>query len=153
MRCVTYGVEYINLEYLKVYLNLALFNVLMHFATRKRCHILCEIVPRAEQVILIHLTSNQLTLYRRPFLIKIWQTLYNRPPRCTPDQPMTREEWNHSGPFCHWLKIIPLNTTSQSGTNLPPVFQTNIRSPRSRPAHIRSVYFSRSLDIRVWSVL
>ena len=110
-------------------------------------------VLHSKQVILIRSTSTFLrTLYRRPNPIKIWPTYVVRP-TTTLYTRSTYDLWRAgSSPtiFHPVEKLIPLTTTSQSGSDQPPLlFQTNKRSLRSRSAHCRSIHFSRAVVYRL----
>ena len=52
-----------------------------------------------------------------------------------------------------WKTYPAHHNLSERVRPIPAVFWTNIRSPRSRPAHCRSVYFSRAGESRGWSGL
>ena len=74
-------------------------------------------------------------------------TLYRRPSRCTPAQHTTCGVRDHPRPFFNRLMNLSRSPRPlRAGPTNPAVFQTNIRSPQSRPAHCRSVHFSRARD-------
>ena len=130
---------------------------LIHFSVCKNSHISYVKVAffKPEQVILLILTPDLPTLHRRPFLIKKYQsTLYHRPPRCTNS---TYDLWRAGlSPiiFQPVEKIYPAHhDLSERARPIPAVFQTNLRSQRSRLAHCRSVNFSRAGDSGGWSAL
>ena len=52
-----------------------------------------------------------------------------------------------------WKTYPAHHDLSDRARPIPAVFQTNIRSPRSRPAHCRSVHFSRAGESGGWSGL
>ena len=52
-----------------------------------------------------------------------------------------------------WKTYPAHHDLSERARPIPAVFQTNIRSPRSRPAHCRSVHFSRAWESGGWSGL
>ena len=54
--------------------------------------------------------------------------------------------------FSTGLKTYPAHHDLWAGPTTPAVFKTNIRSSRSRPAHCRSVYFSRAVVDRLSGV-
>ena len=130
---------------------------LIHFSIRKKWPILCLRISvlQSKQVIFIRWTPTYLRCIADQTRSKYDQpTLYRRPPRFTPAHHTTCGERDHPRPFSTgWKKIIPLTTTLRADPTNPAVFKTNIRSPRSRPAHCRSVHFSRAGESGGWSAL
>ena len=78
--------------------------------------------------------------------------LYRRPPRCTPAQPTTCREKDQPDYFStSWNNYTAHHDISERARPIPAVFQTNIRSPRGRPAYCQSVNVSRSGNSGGWS--
>ena len=99
---------------------------LIRFFIRKKWPILClrSSVLQSKQVVLILLSPDLLTLYRRLTPIKIWPT-YAVPPTTTLYPRSTYDLWRAgSSPtiFQPVEKLIPLTTTSQSGLDQSPLY-------------------------------
>ena len=99
---------------------------LIHFSIRKRWSNLCfkDSSSPVKASSCNPLKPDLLTLYRRPNPIKIWPT-YAVPPTTTLYPRSTYDLWRAgSSPtiFQPLEKLIPLTTTSQSGSDQPPLY-------------------------------
>ena len=103
-----------------------LFKISYSFFYTQKWPILCLRIPvlQSKQVILIRSTPTYLRCVADQTRSKYDQpTLYRRPSRCTPAQHTTCGERDHPRPFFQPVeKLIPLTTTSQSGTDQPPLY-------------------------------
>ena len=102
------------------------------------------------------LKPDLLTLNRRPHPIKIWPT-YAVPPTTTLYPPLNIRPVESGVIPDHfstaWKTYPAHHDLSERARPIPAVFLTNIRSLRSRPAHCRSVHFSRAGESGGWSGL
>ena len=121
------------------------------FFYTQKLPILCLRSPvlQSKQVILIRSTPTYLRCIADQTRSKYDQpTLYRRPPRCTPAQHTTCGERDHPRPFFNRLKNLSRSPRPfRAGSTNPRCIldqHTHVRSPRSRPAHCRSVHFSRA---------
>ena len=109
----------------------------------KKWSILCLRIPvlQSKQVIIIRSTrppDQAQSKYDQP-------TLYRRPPRCTPLHIRPVESRIiHDHFSAGWKNYPDHHDLSERARLTPAVFQTNIRSPQSRPTHCRPVHFFQS---------
>ena len=121
---------------------------LIHFSIRKKWPILCWWIPvlQSKHVILIRSTPTYLrciddqtrSKYDKP-------TLYRRQPRFTPAQHTTCGERDYPRPFCNQLKNLSRSPTLLRADPTDPrciLYQHTLS--RSRPAHCRSIHFTRA---------
>ena len=134
-----------------------LFKFSYSFFYTQKWPILCFRIPvlQSKQVILIRSTPTYLRCIANQARSKYDQpTLYRRSPRSTPLNIRPVESGIIPNHFSTGWKTYPAHPDlSERVRPTPAVFKTNIRSPRSKPAHCRSVHFSRAGESVGWSGL
>ena len=130
---------------------------LIHFSIRKKWPILCLRIPvlQSKQVLLLRSSPTYLRCIADQTRSRYDQpTLYRRPPRCTPAQHTTCGERGHPRPFFNRLKNLSRSPRPlRAGPTNPRCILDQHTLPRSRPAHCRSVHFSRAGESGGWSGL
>ena len=131
-----------------------LFQISNSFFYTQKWPILCLRIP-VLQAVLIRSTPTYLRCIADQTRSKYDQpTLYRRPPRCTPAEHTTCGERDHPRPFFNRLKNLSRSTRPlRAGPTNPRCILDQHTLTRSRPAHCRSVHFSRAGESGGWSGL